>query len=139
MTFLKRLAALYLILLGIAVVSHFLATQLYDPTLEGSAMDIWLILDPMMVAGAFICLLVGFIRKLEFGGFSYGLGVSRDYLEANLTFYLSAVLLILVTWNWFGVAFVEPPNDVGLVWLFIDSVLPLLLISTGIRLMRSEE
>ena len=73
MVFLKRLAALYLILLGIAVASHFLATQLYDPTLEGSAMDIWLVLDPMMVAGAFICLLVAFIRKLEFGGFSYGL------------------------------------------------------------------
>ena len=139
MVFLKRLAALYLILLGIAVASHFLATQLYDPALESSALDVWLVLDPMMVAGAFICLVVAFIRKLEFGGFSYGLGVSRDYLEANLTFYLSAVLLILVTWNWFGVAFVEPPNDNTLVWLINDSVLPLLLISTGIRLMRSED
>ena len=139
MVFLKRLAALYLVLLGIAVASHFLATQLYDPTLEGAARDVWLVLDPMMVAGAFICLVVAFIRKLEFGGFSYGLGVSRDYLEANVAFYLSAALLILVTWNWFGVAFVDPPNDNTLVWLINDSVLPLLLISTGIRLMRSEE
>ena len=139
MVFLKRLAALYLILLGIAVASFFLVTQLYDPTLEGSARDIWLVLDPMMIVGAFLSLLVALFRKLEFGGYSYGLGVSRDYLEANLTFYLSAVLLILITWNWFGTAFVEPPNDVGLVWIFIDSVLPLLLISTGIRLMRAED
>ena len=113
MTILKRLTALYLILLGIAVASHFLATQLYDPTLEGAAADVWLVLDPLMVVGAFISLVVGFFRKMEFGGFSYGLGVSRDYLEANLSFYLSAVLLILVTWNWFGVAFVDPPNDYG--------------------------
>ena len=139
MVILKRLAALYLILLGIAVASHFLATQLYDPTLADSALDIWLILDPMMIVGAFIALLVAFFRKLEFGGLSYGLGVSRDYLEANLTFYLSAALLIMLTWNWFGVAFAEPPNDAALVWIFIDSVLPLLLISTGIRLMRSED
>ena len=139
MVFLKRFVALYLILLGIAVASHFLATQLYDPTLEGAALDVWLVLDPMMIVGALICLVVAFFRKLEFGGFSYGLGVSRDYLEANVTFYVSAALLIMLTWNWFGVAFVDPPNDVGLVWIINDSILPLLLISTGIRLMRSEE
>ena len=139
MTLLKRLVALYLILLGIAVASHFLATQLYDPTLEGSAADIWRVMDPMMIAGALILLMVAFFRKLEHGGDSYGMGLSREYLEANLSFYLSAVLLLVLTWNWFGWQFVEPPNDNGLVWIFVDSVLPLLLISTGVRLMRSED
>lgn len=139
MAILKRLAALYLILLGIAVASHFLATQLYDPTLEGSALDIWRVLDPLMVVGVFIALVWALLRKLENGDGTYNLGVSRDYLEANFAFYVSAVLLLLLTWNWLGFQFVEPPNDLGWLWLILDSVVPLLLLSTGIRLMRSED
>ena len=139
MTLLKRLVAFYLILLGLAVASHFLATQLYDPTLEGSAADIWQVMDPLMIAGAFISLSVAFFRKIEQGGDSYGMGLSREYLESNLSFYLSAVLLLVLTWNWIGWQFVDPPNDNGLVWIFVDSVLPLLLISTGVRLMRSDK
>ena len=139
MAILKRLAALYLILLGIAVASHFLATQLYDPTLEGSALDIWRVLDPLMVVGVFIALVCALLRKLENGDGTYNLGVSRDYLEANFAFYVSAVLLLLLMWNWLGFQFVDPPNDLGWLWLILDSVVPLVLLSTGIRLMRSED
>lgn len=137
MTLLKRLAALYLILLGIAVASHFLATQLYDPTLEGSALDVWRILDPLMIIGVAISLLSALFRKLEDGNGSYTMGVTRDYLEANFAFYASGVLLILLTWNWLGFQFVDPPNDLPWLWLIIDAVVPLVVLSTGIRLMRS--
>jgi hypothetical protein len=129
----KRLAAVYLILLAVVVAGHFLATQLYDPMLEGAALDVWRVLDPLMVSGAIIALVVALDRKLN-GGDSQG--ITREYLEANFTFYFSAALLLAITWNWFGVEWVEPRNDQGLLWIFIDSTLPLLLASTGIRLLR---
>ena len=125
------MAAVYLILL--VVVGHFLATQLYDPMLEGTALNVWRVLDPLMVSGVIIALIVALDRKLN-GGDSQG--INRDYLEANFTFYFSAALLLALTWNWFGVEWVEPRNDSALLWLFIDSTLPLLLASTGIRLLR---
>ncbi len=46
--------------------------------------------------------------------------------------------MLMLLWNWFGVQWAEPSNDVGLVWTLIDSTLPLLLASTGIRLLRDE-
>ncbi len=127
------MAAVYLILLAVVVVGHFLATQLYDPMLEGTALNVWRVLDPLMVSGVIIALIVALDRKLN-GGDSQG--ITRDYLEANFTFYFSAALLLALTWNWFGVEWVEPRNDSALLWLFIDSTLPLLLASTGIRLLR---
>ena len=139
MSILKRLAALYLILLGLVVGGHFIATQLYDPTLEGSALDVWRVLDPLMIVGVAIALVGALFRKLEDGDGSYTLGVSRDYLEANFAFYVSAMLLLLLTWNWLGFQFVEPPNDLPWLWLIIDSVVPLVLISAGFRMMRSED
>ena len=87
----RRLAAVYLILLAVVVAGHFLATQLYDPMLEGTALDVWRVLDPLMVSGVIIALIVALDRKLN-GGDSQG--ITRDYLEANFTFYFSAALLL---------------------------------------------
>ena len=62
--------------------------------------------------------------------------LDREYLEANVTFYYSAAILLGLLWNWFGVEWVDPRNDIGLLWTLIDTTLPLLLASTGIRLLR---
>ena len=51
MTALKRLAAAYMLLLAAVVAVHFLVNQFYDPMLEGTALTVWRILDPLMVAG----------------------------------------------------------------------------------------
>ncbi len=58
MILIRRLAAVYLILLAVVVAGHFLATQLYDPMLEGAALTVWRVLDPLMVAGVIIALIV---------------------------------------------------------------------------------
>ncbi len=129
----KRLAAVYLILLATVVAGHFLATQFYDPTPEGTARNVWQVLNPLMVIGIVIALIVALNRKLN-GDDSKA--ITREYLEANFTFYFSAALLIAFAWNWFGVEWVEPRNDNALLWLFIGSTHPLLVASTGIRLLR---
>ncbi len=56
-----------------------------------------------------------------------------------MTFYGAAALLLALLWNWFGVQWVEPGNDSGLLWIVIDVTVPLLLASTALRLLRREE
>ena len=73
-------------------------------------------------------------RRLDAGGGSWSL--NRDYLEANGTLYFTAALFLALLWNWFGLEFVEPGNDMRLVWLLIDVAFPLLMAATGIRLLR---
>lgn len=135
MSILKRLAAFYMLLLAAVVAVHFLATQFYDPALEGTALTVWRILDPLMVVGVAIVLFDACCRKRRLDA---GQAVDREYLETNFTFYFSAMLLLLLLWNWFGVEWVDPRNDQGLVWMFIDSTLPLLLAAVGVRLLRGE-
>ena len=133
MTMLMRLAAVYMILVGAAVAVHFVVNQFYDPLLEGTSLTVWQVLDPMMVAGLAIVILVGFVKK---GRLDSDGPISRAYLEANFTFYFSTALMLALLWNWIGVEWSDPPNSEGLVWILIDSTLPLLFISTAIRLLR---
>ena len=134
MLLIKRLVAVYVMLLAMAVAGHFRATQFYDPMMEGVALNVWRVLDPLMVSGVIIALIVALDSKLKHGADSQE--VTRGYLEANFTFYFSAALLLALTWNWFGFEWVEPRNDNALVWIFVDSTLPLLLAYTGARLLR---
>ena len=130
---LKRLVAVLMLLVAAAVAVHFLATQFYDPKLEGAGTTVWNILDPLMVLGVIVVLIDAFARKRRLPS---GAAVDREYLESNFTFYFSAVLLLLLLWNWLGFALVDPKNDQPLVWMFIDAALPLLLASGGVRMLR---
>ena len=61
MSVLKRLAAVYMLLVAVAM--HFLATQLYDPMLDGTALTVWRVLDPLMMVGVVAALIAAFARK----------------------------------------------------------------------------
>ena len=136
MSVFKRLAAIYMLLVAIAVAAHFLVTQLYDPMLEGTALTVWRILDPLMVIGVAAALIAAFARKRALDADAGDQPVSREYLSANAMFYYSAALLIALLYNWFGVEFADPPNDDGQVWILIDTTLPILLAASGVRLLR---
>ncbi len=134
----KRLAAVYMLLIGAAVAVHFLVTQFYDPKLEGDALTVWRILDPFMVIGVAAALIASFARKRALDAEGGEQPVSRDYLSANAAFYFSAGLLIALLYNWFGVEFADPRNDDGQMWFLIDTTLPVLLGAVGFRLLREE-
>ena len=136
MSVFKRLAAVYMLLVAVAVAAHFLVTQLYDPMLEGSALTVWRVLDPLMVIGVAAALIAAFARKRALDTGTDEQTVSREYLSANAMFYYSAALLIAILYNWFGVEFADPRNDDGQVWILIDSTLPILLAASGVRLLR---
>ena len=133
MNVLKILAGCYMLLVAAAVAVHFLGTQLYGQASESAVVTVWRILDPLMVVGVVAVLIDAFGRKRRLAP---GQPVDRDFLETNFTFYFSAMLLLLLLWNWFGFEWVEPSNDQSLVWMFIDSTLPLLLAAVGVRLLR---
>ena len=137
MAVIKRLAGVYLLAVGVAVAVHFIATQFYDPSLEGTALTVWRVLDPLMVAAVAMVFIAAWASKRRAGSGGGEQPVTRDYLEANFGFYFSGALLLALLWNWAGVEFVEPRNDMGLVWTFIDSTLPLLAGAAGVRLLRS--
>ena len=59
----KRALGIALQNLALVVLIQFVATQLYDSTLEGTGMAIWRVLDPIMVLGALVAVMVAFNRK----------------------------------------------------------------------------
>ena len=151
----KLLAALYMLLVAAAVAVNFIAVLFYDPPLGGgwfaysslsdpdpvlgdAGLTAWQILDPLMVAGVVMVMLLAFGAKRRRDSDSSNSTIDREYLESNVTFYFSAFLLLALLWNWIASQWVDPPADIGLLWVFIDSTLPLLLASTAIRLLRRD-
>ena len=87
MSVFKRLAAAYMLLVAVAVAVHFLVTQFYDPMLEGTALTVWRVLDPLMVIGVAAALIAAFARKRTLDAGADEQPVSREYLSANAMFY----------------------------------------------------
>ncbi len=138
MSAIKLLSAVYMLLVAAAVAVNSIATLFYDPKSEGVASTAWDVLNPLMVAGVVIVLLLAASAKLRRDSGSSNKAIDREYLEANVTFYFSAFLLLALLWNWISSQWVEPAGDIGLLWIFIDTTFPLLLGSTGIRLLRRD-
>ena len=151
----KILAALYLLLVAAAVAVNFIAILFYDPPLGGgwfaysslsdpdpvlgdAGLTAWQILNPLMVAGVIMVLMLAFTAKRRRDADSANKSVDREYLEANVTFYFSVVLLLALLWNWISNEWVEPPSAMPLLWIFVDTTLPVLFGSVGVRLLRSD-
>ena len=129
----KKALGIALQLLAIVVWVQFIATQLYDPRLEGAGLAIWRVLNPIMVLGVLVAVFVAFDVKRRHDS-SAATGMSRDYFEANVTLYGGMALLHALLWNWIGFQFSDPPTTHPWLWTLIDISLPLLLVPTGRRL-----
>ena len=152
MSAIKLLAAVYMLLVAAAVAVNFIAVLFYDPPLGGgwfaysdlgtisedAGLTAWQILNPLMVAGVIMVLILAFGAKRRRDSDSSNRAIDREYLEANVTFYFSGVLLLALLWNWISSQWVVPAGYNGLLWVFIDTTLPFLLASTGIRLLRRD-
>ena len=121
MVLLKRLAAIYLIAVALAVALNWLATPIYH---DGSAnYPIWEILNWFMAVSFPLMLLVNAWRRYEFSLRDRDRTVTREYLETNVALAASVVLNLWFFWNWFGSLFpgrrvrggsLGPPGVVGL-------------------------
>ena len=128
----KRLAGAYLAIVGAAVAVHFVIDPLiYDMEWEDSIPPAWIALDWLMAVGLAIALWVTFEAKRAADAGSD----LREYLVANVQFYVAAGLTLLFLWNAVQIDWAagdQTPDSQ--VWVFIDVVLPLLFVTLGLRL-----
>ena len=138
---LKRVLAVYLLLIALVTGINWIATPLYhDGT---SNYWIWETLNWFMAVAVIMVLVVNAVRKHCFSRGEEGdKTVTRDYLEINLAFAASIVLTLWYFWNWF--ASLNPgsePDVVGLIhlewWAFINPLGVLVYAYTGAYLWRS--
>lgn len=132
---LRRLAAFYLFLLALVVAGHYFAYPLYERGYgpdESPAQLVWLIIDPFQVAGLALLLGATFAWKRALPADTGW----REYLEANVLFYLTVVTAISFLPNWFLAQWGDAHRQLWDVWAFIDAAIPILSVSVGLRLWR---
>ncbi len=139
MAILRRVGAVYLIAIALAVAVFFIINQLLDDSVD--VVQVWSVLDVPMVIGLAAAFIFNLSRKMEEGARDPEAGVTRRYLEVNLAFYITAAVSILFLHNWFsllanGPDSLEGNHQAWVIWAFVDTALPLLLAATGFSLWR---
>ncbi len=140
MSTLKRILAVILVAIAIVVAVNWMITPVYH---DGSAeYPVWKVVNWFMAFAVIVSLLVNFTRKRALGNGRADSPITREYLEANLAFYAS---LLLVPWfftNFFTYDLF--PNNMPAVameskdvwWEFIDGLFMLVAGTTGCHLWR---
>ena len=129
----NRLIGIYLTIVGIAVAAQFILFPLYGNSSD-AGINIWLTLDWLMALG----LILALITTNERRQMAKGDGASCCS-TADVMFFGTAILTLAFLPNWFGEAFTEHANvdAAWTIWHLIDSVLPVVFIAEGRRLMRA--
>lgn len=130
----NRLIGLYLVVVGVAVALQFVLYPLYGNSTD-AGITIWLTLDWFMALG----LVLGLYTTSQRMQADKGDGNGCSSTSAPLMFYGTAILALAFFPNWFGEAFTQHANDAAAwtIWHLIDSVLPVLFVAEGRRLMRA--
>ena len=139
MAAINKLAGAYLVAISAAVAVFFIInTFLVDAI---NVLAVWHVLDVLMLMGLVLGMGFNFAHKQRAGGRDNGDAVTRPYLEANVTFYVTTVVTILFLHNWFALL---ATGDVSqgdnhtawVIWAVVDTALPIILGVTGCRLWR---
>ncbi len=132
MSLLIRAAAVYLILVAVAVAVNFIATPWYHP--GGDApYPVWSVLNWFMGAGMIIAVVAAYAEKRRMD--AAGSTELRDWIGVNVLFFSAAALFILFFWNWFSSLAPNADAD-GDFWVVIDTLTPLVMGVAGCRLWR---
>ena len=140
MSLLKKLVGAYLVGVAVAVAVWFIVSSF--PNDAGfDVMNVWRVLNVLMVIALPLSLVFNYCRKREEGGRDPGGAITRRYLEVNAAFYLTAAITILFLHNWFSLlAFGESSLDgnhqAWVIWAVVDTLLPITLGVTGCAMWR---
>ena len=135
----KKLAGVYLVGVSIAVAIFFIINIFLVDAI--SVLAVWHVLDVLMLIGLVLGMGSNYAYKTRASGRDAGEPVTRGYVDANVTFYITTGVTILFLHNW--LAFLAT-GDVSLgdnhtawvIWAVVDTVLPIILGITGCRLWR---
>lgn len=129
----RRVIGTYLALVAVAVLGHFVAFPLYayeGDNLE-AALDTWHIMNWFIAAGMVLMLILTLEAKRSCEADA---AAGRQWIRANVMFYLTVLLAVAFVPNWFAANWGE--NDNGTVWHVINTVLPVLFGVQARRLLR---
>lgn len=93
---LKKPLALFLGLLTLGVLLHFVFTPFYEDLVDTAQM--WDVINWFMAAGVILTLVVTCARRKNAERVGQG---SNAYICVSIAFYAAAVLAVLFFWNWF--------------------------------------
>ena len=135
---LKKLAGAYMVVLAVVVAVYFIINTVLGETIDGfDVQSVWHVLDVLMLVGLVLALVFNYTRKREEDGSASGGAVTRQYLEVNLAFYLTAAITILFLHNWLALLAIgldDGNHQAWVIWAFVDVMLPLTVGTTGCRL-----
>ncbi len=142
----KRIIGIVLIGIGVAVAVHTIVEPLYHVSSEAHPYSpLWNVLDPLMGLAIVLGLIVGYPRMKRASSDDPDAPVTWERLAATTMFYGFLGVGILFFWSWFNTMSVSADfapgkgEDVSvLVWIIIDTLLPLLLGATGVSLLRDD-
>ena len=90
----------YLVLVAIAVAVFFIVNPLLSDSIDVPA--VWSVIDFLMVIALALGLLFAYLGKRGVDAQQSGDGVSRAYLEVNVTFFAVAAVTVLFLHSWFS-------------------------------------
>ena len=136
MDLVKRVLAVFLVVIGIAAAALLIVTPL---THDGSPdYPVWKMLNWFMAAGVVIVLVVAFLRKHVREGDEL---IVAEYLRLNFVYYGAIALTMLFFWEWFWT--LNPDSETGdavtshiIYFPIMDALYVALSLSVGRRLWR---
>ena len=136
---LRKPVGAYLVLVAIAVAVFFIINPLLVDSID--VPGVWSVIDILMLIALALGLLFAYLGKQRVDGQQSGDGVSRAYLEANVTFFAVAAITVLFLHSWFsllagGADFLDGNHQAWVIWAVVDTALPIVLGVLGCRLWR---
>ena len=133
MSILVRAVAAYLVLMGAVIAVNFVLTPVYHPGGD-EPFTVWETINWFMAAAIVLTLVFSYTYKRRIDK-DESADVKR-FIEANTVFHVTIVVFLLFFFNWFSN--LSPNNEPdGQVWTIVDTVMPIVLGVTGIRMWRS--
>ena len=137
---LKKLGGVYLVGLAVAVAVFFIVNPFLSDSID--VLNVWYVLDVLMLVGLVIALAYNYARKREECGGDPGGAVTRQYLDVNAAFYVTAGVTVLFLHNWFSLLAMgadsldDNSRAAWTIWAAVDTLLPIVVGVTGCRMWR---
>ncbi len=137
---LKRIAGAYLIVVAVVVAVYFIINNVLAESLDFDVLTTWYVVDVLMLIGLVVALICNFFAKRDIAGPEPNGAVTRQYLEANVLFYLTVAVTILFLHSWLsllalGSDSLDGNHQAWVIWAIVDTLLPITLGVTGCHLL----
>ena len=129
---LLRLLSLFLLLMAAAVGVHYVITVLYDDGSTG--FPIWSIFNWPMALGVVIAFVVSARHWRQQGSAEADTSAVKAWLQTNIRFYASLILLLWFMHAWFDDLFADDPS--GSLWKYVNVLFVAVTLSAGLQLWR---